>query len=163
MSEDRLWFRHLHPLDSLTCELELMLDHLFLERRPRGVWAPPCDVYQTPEAVVVVVELPGLTREEVEITVTAELLTVTGRRVPTGLPPGTVAHRHERRFGPFERTIRLPCPVEAERSSARMEAGLLTVSLPLRRPTQVSIRTAEQGGRAPERESPQGGTDPDDP
>lgn len=154
MSGKNVWFRHLHPLDSLTCELELMLDHLFLERRPAVGWEPACDVYETPEAVIVVVELPGLTREDVEITTSAGLLTVTGRRVPTDLPPGTIAHLHERRFGPFERTIRLPRAVDAERSSAKMEAGLLTIRLPLRRPTRVSIRADEEG------KAPRGGRKP---
>ena len=65
MSEKGPFFARLHPLDSLTCELQLMLDHLFLERRAPAAWEPVCDVYQTSEEIVVVMELSGLTREDV--------------------------------------------------------------------------------------------------
>ena len=142
MSEKRRVFAHLHPLDSLTCELQLMLDHLFLERRVPAAWEPVCDVYQTSEEIVVVVELPGLTREDVEITVTASSLTVTGRRAPTPLPGRSVLHLHERRFGAFKRSLRLPTAVDAERSSATMTDGVLTITLPHRQATQVAIREA---------------------
>ncbi len=144
MSEKRRPFAHRHPLDSLTCELQLMLDHLFLEGCAPAAWEPVCDVYQTSEEIVVVMELSGLTREDVEITVTVNALTVTGRRAPTSLPARSVLHLHERRFGAFKRSLRLPTAVDAERSSATMTDGVLTITLPHRRPTQVAIREAEE-------------------
>ena len=142
MSEKEPFFARLHPLDSLTCELQLMLDHLFLERRAPAAWEPVCDVYQTSEEIVVVMELSGLTREDVEITVTVNALAVTGRRAPVSLPGRSVVHLHERRFGAFKRSLRFPAAVDAERSSATMTDGVLTITLPHRRATQVAIREA---------------------
>jgi len=142
MSEKGPFFARLHPLDSLSCELQLMLDHLFLERRAPAAWEPVCDVYQSPEEIVVVMELPGLSREDVEITVTPGALTVTGRRAPTPRPGRSVVHLHERRFGAFKRSLRLPAAVDVEHTSAKMTDGVLTITLPHRRATQVAIREA---------------------
>ena len=158
MSEKAPFFAHLHPLDSLTCELQLMLDHLFLERSAPATWEPVCDLYQTSEAIVVTVELPGLTRDDVEITVTPNLLTVTGRRPGASLPPRSNVHQHERRFGPFERRLVLPTPVDADASSARMTDGVLTITLPHRKPTQVAIgmdSAQSEGTKRPERSETQ--------
>ena len=153
MSEKGRFFARLHPLDSLTSELRLMLDHLFLERRAPAVWQPVCDLYQTADAVIVTVELPGLTREDVEITVAVNLLTIAGRRPATSLPAHSIVHQHERRFGPFKRSLVMPSPVDAERTSARMADGLLTITLPHRKPRQITVSTESKTSETQPEES----------
>ena len=140
MSEKRRFFAHLHPLDSLTSELRLMLDHLCLERLAPVPWEPVCDVYQTPDEVVVTVELPGMMRDDVDVTVTVNTVTVAGRRPPISLPARSIVHLHQRRFGAFKRSLALPAAVDAERSSATMADGVLTITLPHRRARQVPIQ-----------------------
>ncbi len=148
MPEKGRLFARLHPLDSLTSDLQLMLDHLFLERRAPAVWQPVCDLYQTADAVVVTVELPGLTRDDVEITVAMNLLTISGRRPATSLPVHSIVHQHERRFGPFKRSLMMPSPVDAERTSARMTDGVLTITLPHRKPRRIAVSTEPQEPQA---------------
>ena len=138
-----------------------MLDHLFLERRAPAAWEPVCDIYETPDAVVVTVELPGLSRKDVDISCTENLLTITGRRPAVSLPSGSIVHQHERPLGAFQRSIVMPHPVDADQTSASMDAGVLTVTLPHRKPQQVSIRTESEESQ-PDQEPPDVPTDAED-
>lgn len=144
MSDKGAQFHYLHPLESLTCELQLMLDHLCLEHRPRPGWEPACDMYETNDTLVLTVDLPGLTRADVDITISGNGLVLSGRRPAASLPAGTTVFQRERPLGTFERLFILPVPVEASRSSAQMEAGVLTITLPRRKPVQVAIHTAPE-------------------
>lgn len=97
---------------------------------PRGTWAPPLDVYETPDKLNVLVELPGMAASDVEITVEENVLTLRGQR-PFYEGVGEEAfHRIERRFGPFQRRIALPKQSDADRISALMDGGVLTIEVP---------------------------------
>jgi HSP20 family protein len=150
MSERSVQVPYLHPLESLTCELQLMLDHLCLERRPRPGWEPACDMYETNDTLVLTVDLPGLTKADVTITLTlsGNGLVLSGRRAATSLPSGSTVFQRERPVGAFERIFILPVPVDMSKSSAQMEAGVLTITLPRRKPVQVAIHTVTEGSSA---------------
>lgn len=96
----------------------------------RASWAPPLDVYETPQSVNIVVELPGVRAADVEITVDEEVLTVRGTRSFYEGMNEDAFHRIERRFGPFQRRITLPKQSDTDRISASMEDGLLTIEVP---------------------------------
>jgi HSP20 family protein len=145
MSERSTQFHYLHPLDALTCELQLMLDHLCVERRPRPGWEPACDMYETNDTLVLTVDLPGLTRADVDITISGNGLILRGHRPQASLPAGSTVFQRERPAGTFERIFILPVPVDASKSSAQMEAGVLTITLPRRKPVQVAIHTSAEG------------------
>ncbi len=99
------------------CALLLQAERLqrtfFVPVRDAGVtpaWEPPVDVYETREAVHVIVALPGVARDELEIRLQGDTLVVAGvRPVPTGLRRATV-HRMELPHGRFERRIVLATP-----------------------------------------------------
>jgi len=92
-------------------------------------WAPLADVYETPDAYVLEVELPGLAREEVTIEVRGAQLAVRGERDPVGARSAAF-HRLERRYGPFARSFRFADPIDAERVTAELEEGLLRIEAP---------------------------------
>jgi HSP20 family protein len=112
--------------------------------RVRGAqWAPPLDVYETSERFVILVELPGVGPEDVDISVEDNVLTLTGeRRFYEGRGEDDF-HRIERRFGAFGRTLSLPSTANAEGIEASFDAGVLTIEVPKReeaKPRKIQVK-----------------------
>jgi HSP20 family protein len=94
-------------------------------------WAPPIDVYETAEHYVVMAELPGLTREEVELAMDDNRLTIRGARSSRGPDDETRRyHQVERGHGGFERTFAFADPIRADGITADLRDGVLTITLP---------------------------------
>lgn len=93
-------------------------------------WAPPIDVYETSERYVIAAELPGLTREQIELAMEDSRLTIRGRRHEA--PPAGDARYHqvERGHGAFSRTFEFADKIDAKGVTADLTDGVLTVSLP---------------------------------
>jgi HSP20 family protein len=89
---------------------------------------PPVNVYANDDGVLVVSEIPGVARSDLEITVDQNTLVLKGRREPPGEGEVTF-HRRERRTGAFARSVALPFPVEAGKVDARLENGVLRVQM----------------------------------
>ena len=94
-------------------------------------WAPPIDVYETEDRYVVTAEVPGLSREQIDLAVHDSRLTIRGIR-SAGIGENAARHFHqvERGHGSFERTFRFADPVDQERISADLRDGVLTITLP---------------------------------
>jgi HSP20 family protein len=92
-------------------------------------WAPALDVYQNNDNVVAVVELPGMRKEDIEISLHDGTLTIAGER-KSASSEGENAERTERFSGKFRRSITLPTRVEAGKVTASYKDGILTVTLP---------------------------------
>lgn len=92
-------------------------------------WTPALDVYQNADHVVAVVELPGMRKEEIEISLHDGILTIAGERESSSGETDQ-AERTERFVGKFRRTITLPTQVDAGKVSASYKDGVLTVTLP---------------------------------
>ena len=100
------------------------------DRATPGAWAPPADVCETADAVVVRVELPGVAADDVEVVLTGHALRVTGAK-KSRAPRGRVTHLcSERAYGKFCRTVPLRRPVRTRGAQATLRDGLLTVTLP---------------------------------
>ena len=98
------------------------------------VLAPPTDVYQTTHAVVVVMEIAGMRGRDIEMSITDSQLTVRGEKCDPHGQGERVYTQMEIGRGPFERTVTLPSPVDADHASVRYEDGLLEITLPRRQP-----------------------------
>lgn len=106
-------------------------------------WAPALDLYQNNDNVVAQVELPGMRKEEIEISLHDGTLTIAGER-KTESPEGSSAERSERHVGKFRRSITLPVRVDANKVSASYRDGILTITLPKAeeaRPRQIQINS----------------------
>jgi HSP20 family protein len=90
---------------------------------------PAMDVYETEDKLVVTVELPGLSAEDVEVQVEDSTLTVNGKREFSSEVNEEHYHRIERRYGSFSRAVTLPPQVDPGKVDARFEAGVLTVEV----------------------------------
>src|SRR2546427_1658897 len=97
---------------------------------PGHVWVPPVDMYATKDDLVLTVELPGVSEKEVTVSITGDLLTVTGeRRFEQRVKEQDLLHV-ERTYGKFERVIQLPMAVQADHVKATYRAGVLEIKLP---------------------------------
>ena len=105
-------------------------------------WTPSVDIYEDANNVLVKAEVPGLKKEEIEVSLEDDVLSLSGvRKSATNLPEAK-AHRLERFAGRFQRTINLPAPVKSDQVSANYQDGILTVTLPkaeAAKPKQIKV------------------------
>jgi HSP20 family protein len=92
-------------------------------------WFPMLDLTETAEEFVVRLEVPGVHKENLDITLTGTLLTITGRRELMTEALGETYLRREREIGKFVRTIRLPALVVEKEVKAAYQDGLLVIHL----------------------------------
>ncbi len=106
---------------------------------------PPVNIWLGENSVVVTAELPGMKREDVNISLQDEVLTLEGRREPQIQQQDVKWHRRERAYGGFARTIQLPFRVDPEKVQARYSNGVLEIELErleADRPKKIQIRAA---------------------
>jgi HSP20 family protein len=105
-------------------------------------WSPALDVYDDKDHLVVKVELPGLKKEEIEISLHDGTLTVSGeRKLEEDVNEGQT-FRSERFFGKFQRSLTLPTAVDSTKVKAAYKDGILTVELPKAeeaKPKQIEV------------------------
>jgi HSP20 family protein len=95
-----------------------------------STWAPAVDIYETPETIVMKADLPGLTREDIEIEIRDNTLTIKGERRFAKDVQQENYLRVERAYGPFERSFTLPTGVRQEEIRASFRDGVLELLLP---------------------------------
>jgi HSP20 family protein len=111
-------------------ELQVWQDRL--GRHHLEAWAPPIDVYETAEMYVITAEVPGLSREQVELALEETRLTIRGSRPdhPAASASTVRFHQVERGRGPFARTFEFAERVDSTRVTADLSHGVLTITLP---------------------------------
>jgi HSP20 family protein len=100
-----------------------------LETQFPGEWLPPMDVHDDKDAVVVKAELPGMKKEDIDISLQENVLTLSGERKGEREDASGGASHCERWFGRFERSIRLPSQVDTKTIKAAYTDGVLTIEL----------------------------------
>lgn len=134
-------------LDDLQREMERYVEHIS-RRKPRAVvfsratWEPAVDLYELPDTVVALVDLAGVSENEIDLVVERDSLTLRGVRQERG-------ERAERRycylevpFGPFQRTLHLPCLVDSQATRAAYRLGFLEIVMPklAPNPRRITLR-----------------------
>ena len=95
-----------------------------------GNWSPALDAYEDKDKYTVCVELPGLKKEDISVTVDNGVLTISGeRKSEKEVDEGTL-HRSERFYGRFSRSVSLPTAVKSDRVGASYRDGILKVEIP---------------------------------
>ena len=105
-------------------------------------WSPALDLYQSNDNMVAVIELPGMRKEDIDISLHDGTLTISGERKRESADNGDKAERTERYIGSFRRSIALPTRVDAGKVSATYRDGILTVKLPKAeevKPKQIQV------------------------
>jgi HSP20 family protein len=106
----------------------------------RSAWQPAVEIYQSGDRLLIIAEVPGCRPEQLTVTVERNRVILTGTREPPVLSARWL--RGEIAWGPFERVITLPMPVDPERARAESRDGLLLVSCPTGTATSAPIRLA---------------------
>jgi HSP20 family protein len=142
--------RQLEPFGSLR-RLSNALDEAFggwpLQEGENGAitsaWIPSCDVFEDPETVKIVAEVPGVRPEDVKLSLENNLLTIRGEKRQQAEERTERVHRYERSYGSFERSFALPNTVDPEKITAKYENGILTVTIPKAeraRPREIPVK-----------------------
>ncbi len=115
------------------------MNRLFMTSLPRNIseeemasggWSPSVDIYESEGEIVLEAELPGMKREDFELSIEDNVITISGERHFEKKEDGDNYHRVERSYGSFTRSFNLPRTVSAEGTSADFKNGILRVSLP---------------------------------
>jgi HSP20 family protein len=110
----------------------------------RGTWVPPVDIFDSGNhELVIKAELPDMKKEDIEITVENNALTLKGEKKMDAAIKDECCHRVERTYGTFSRTFVLPPTVDSSKVAADYKNGVLTITLPTReesKPRQISVQ-----------------------
>jgi HSP20 family protein len=105
---------------------------------PGVEWTPMLDLIENATEFVVRLEVPGVHRENLDIQLTGQMLTITGKRELAAEIPAETFLLKERLYGKFVRKLRLPAPVTEDKVVANYEEGVLLVHLPKAVPAPAS-------------------------
>jgi HSP20 family protein len=95
-----------------------------------GEWAPRVDLTDSPEMLTARIEIPGIDPKDIQVTLVHDLLTIKGEKRAEDDRKGEKILRVERAYGSFERSIKLPMPVDAQKVNATFKNGLLVIEMP---------------------------------
>ena len=102
-----------------------------------GNWSPRVDIFENKDHLVLEAELPGMNKDDFELSFENNVLTLKGERKFEKKTEGENYHRVERSYGSFTRSFTLPQTVTAEGATAEFNDGILSVSLPKREDTKA--------------------------
>ena len=110
----------------------------------RGTWVPPVDIFNSGDhQLIIKAELPDMNKEDIEITVENNALTLKGEKKMDSAIKDEQCHRIERTYGTFSRSFALPPSVDSSKVSADYKNGVLTMILPMReesKPRQINVQ-----------------------
>jgi HSP20 family protein len=113
--------------------MEKLFDNVFDDMRfSQQEWQPAIDIYETPDEVIVLVEMAGVNKDDIKVEMEKDILRIHGTR-PDWSPIGKLKlHQMEIDYGRFLRIIRITLPIEDEGISAKYNDGVLRITLPKR-------------------------------
>ncbi len=107
------------------------------EEMLNGAWSPKVDIFENKDHLVLEAELPGMNREDFELSFENNVISLKGERKFEKKTEGDNYHRVERAYGEFTRSFTLPQTVTADGATAEFKNGILRVSLPKREDTKA--------------------------
>jgi len=115
--------------DPFSMARELLSWDPFFSARPASAFSPAFEVKETNDAFIVKADLPGVAEENLDIAVHNNVLSVSGSRSPEERKEGESYALYERQFGSFSRAFSLPDMADGERVEAKLENGVLTLTI----------------------------------
>ena len=107
-----------------------------------NTWSPAIDLFEDKDNVIVKAELPGMKKEEIDVSLHEGTLTISGERKSEREEKEGETYRSERFYGRFQRSVLLPGSVSVEKVSANYKDGVLTITMPKSeeaKPKQIQV------------------------
>lgn len=125
-------WKPMRDLINLRDEMDRMFDGFWgdMANRDGGMFMPPVDMVENDDNFVISVELPGLKKDEIKMTMQNNVLTINGNKKHEFESKEDTVHRVERSYGSFCRSINLPSTVDSTAIKASYDSGVLKVTLP---------------------------------
>jgi HSP20 family protein len=125
----------LRSVMSFRDEMDRLLDDFYGRMTPRGEsyegdWLPAMDMKETDGEITASIELPGLSKEDIKVSVKNDVLSISGEKKHEKTEEKENVHRVERSYGYFKRSVVLPVEVDSAKVKAAFKDGVLTVTLP---------------------------------
>ncbi len=117
-------------IERIRREFDRLLEELVPREEGERVFAPVVDVYETDQELVVKAELPGVKKENVEVSIRDNALHIRGEKKEEKEEKTETYHRVERVYGRFERVVPLPTDVKVESAKAEFKDGVLEIRIP---------------------------------
>ncbi|MBE9544899.1 MAG: Hsp20/alpha crystallin family protein [Proteobacteria bacterium] len=108
-------------------------------------WRPPMDMNETPEEVIIVAEVPGVDKDDLEVEISSKAVRISGNRYARHCSGNATYRLAELQYGRFERVLFLPAPIDPEIVSAAYQNGLLEIRL-AKQPPEKSHKIPIQDG-----------------
>ena len=108
-------------------------------------WMPLVDIFEEPDVIRLVAEVPGVRPDDVKLSVEGNLLTIRGTKEQVAEEKAEKVHRYERSYGAFERTFRLSASIDVNAIKATCDLGVLTITLPkaeTAKPRLIEVKVA---------------------
>jgi HSP20 family protein len=125
----------LQEIETMQREMARLFDWTFGQEQGDGMphdgtWAPAVDVVQETDRFRVRADLPGMKREDIEVTINGDTLTISGEKKQESEAKKEGVYRAERYYGKFSRSLTLPSSVDASKIEATYRDGVLDISVP---------------------------------
>ncbi len=132
-----------NDLDELTSKLERTLEDM-LGMSPsftlsERTWRPPMDMYETPEEVVILAEIGGVDKGDLEVEISSKAVRIQGKRLAPASGPNYTYRLAEIQYGRFERILFLPSPINPDKVTAASKNGFLEIRL-VKRPVDQTYK-----------------------
>jgi HSP20 family protein len=130
---DVMAWHQVSEFTNMQCEIDRMFDRFrggSVDDGTTSIWAPSVDIIERENDFHIKVELPGVKKEDVKITMKNNTLTVRGEKKLEQEKNGEKYHRIERSYGMFQRSFTLPTSVLSDKIEAEYDNGVLSISIP---------------------------------
>lgn len=134
-----------HLRDELDSLFEAPLSAFSAGSQLLSGWTPALDVFEDKDNVIVKAELPGMKKDEIEVSLHDGVLSISGDRKNESKFEDAEVYRAERFVGRFQRSVSLPTPVASDKVLAQYKDGILTITLPKTeeaKPKQIDVKVA---------------------
>jgi HSP20 family protein len=127
--------------------LEKSLDNIFRSINPmfadcEHIWVPQIDIYDSPQEIIILAEIAGVAKEDLNVEINSKAVKISGKRSPQTRLENASYRLAEIQYGPFERILFLPAQVDPEVVSASYSNGFLQIRLlkiPVDRPRKIPV------------------------
>jgi HSP20 family protein len=131
-------------LDAITSRFEKTIEDMLGSMGPsfmlsERAWRPPMDMYETSESIVILAEIGGVEKEDLEVEISSKAVRIRGQRLAPACGPDHTYRLAEIQYGRFERILFLPSPINPEQVTAVSKNGFLEIRL-TKRPLDQSVK-----------------------